>query len=199
MERGTRTVLTERFREALVYATDKHDGQTVKTTGAPYILHPMQVAGIALEYGADEEQAIAALLHDVLEDTPTTYEEIQARFGTRVADIVRACSDTEDHEEKGPWKERKQDYLDLLAAKDADVALVSCADKLHNARRIVADLRACGDDCAKKDAFWDHFRGKRDGSLWYYAELARILGGLGVPVALHAELEVAVEMMKELA
>ena len=135
-------MLTARFREALVYAAEKHDGQTVKTTGAPYILHPMQVAGIALEYGADEEQAIAALLHDVLEDTPTTYDEIEKAFGTRVADIVRACSDTEDHEEKGPWKQRKQAYLELLAQKDADTALVSCADKLHNARRIVADLRA---------------------------------------------------------
>lgn len=196
MEHRERTVLTARFQEALAYASQKHDGQTVKTTSAPYILHPLQVAGIALEYGADEEQAIAALLHDVLEDTPTPYEEIAERFGTRVADIVRACSDTEDHEEKGPWKERKQDYLDLLATKDGDTALVSCADKLHNARRIVADLRACGDDRAAKDAFWNHFRGKRDGSLWYYTSLLETLRTLEVPEGLLAELAVAVEAME---
>ncbi|MDF1702444.1 MAG: HD domain-containing protein [Planctomycetota bacterium] len=190
--------LSERFEDALVYATQQHAGQTVKTTGAPYILHPMQVAGIALEYGADEEQAIAALLHDVLEDTTTTYEEIEARFGERVAVIVRDCSDTEDHQEKGPWQERKEAYLERLAKKDADTALVSCADKLHNSRRIVADLRACEDDAAKT-AFWNHFRGKCDGSLWYYRALLQTLGGLGVPAGLLGELAHAVEQMEALA
>ena len=199
MERGQRTVLTARFRDALVYATEKHDGQIVKTTGAPYILHPLQVAGIALEHGADETQAIAALLHDVLEDTPTTYEELAEEFGTRVADIVRSLSDTEDHEEKGPWRERKEDYLALLAGKDADTALVSCADKVHNARRIVADLRACGDDRAAKDAFWNHFRGRRDGSLWYYRALLDTLATLEVPPRLLDELRVAVDAMEVLA
>ena len=191
--------LSAAFEKALVYATRKHDGQTVKTTGAPYILHPLQVAGIALEHGADETQAVAALLHDVLEDTPTTYEELEAEFGTRVADIVRALSDTEDHEEKGPWRERKQDYLELLATKDADTALVSCADKVHNARRIVSDLRACGEDAKAKEAFWNHFRGRRDGSLWYYRALLDTLAGLGVPPRLLAELRVAVEAMEALA
>lgn len=191
--------LADAFEKALLYATRKHDGQTVKTTGTPYILHPLQVAGIALEYGADETQAVAALLHDVLEDTPTTYEEIETEFGSRVADIVRALSDTEDHEEKGPWRGRKEDYLALLATKDADTALVSCADKVHNARRIVADLRACEGDPAAKEAFWGHFRGGRDGSLWYYRALLETLATLDVPPRLLTELRVAVETMEDLA
>jgi (p)ppGpp synthase/HD superfamily hydrolase len=181
------------FESALVYAKEKHDGQWRKGSGIPYISHPMQVAGIALEYGADEEQAAAALLHDVIEDTPTTYEDIREAFNERVAEIVRACSDAEDHESKAEWRDRKETYLERLKTKGADVALVSCSDKLHNARSIVADLRTEG------PAFFERFTGKRDGTLWYYRSLVEVFGTLEVPAGLLAELDLAVMAMEELA
>ncbi|MGE0191569.1 MAG: HD domain-containing protein [Planctomycetota bacterium] len=174
--------LSHRFRDALALAVEAHAGQVRKGSETPYVGHPLQVCGIALEHGADEEQAIAALLHDVLEDTDATYEDVQARFGTRVADIVRGCSDSEEPDAKGPWRERKERYLAHLAEVGPDIALVSCSDKLHNARSILTDLRTHG------NALWDRFTGKQDGSLWYYDQLVAVFARLPVPAALRAEL-----------
>jgi (p)ppGpp synthase/HD superfamily hydrolase len=176
------TRLGQLFRTALLFAVDAHAGQTRKATDAPYVCHPLQVAGIALEHGADEEQAAAALLHDVLEDTAFTYEDVEARVSRRVADIVRACSDSEDPQAKEPWRERKERYLASLRDASPEVALVAAADKLHNARSIVTDLYALG------PAAFERFKGRRDGTLWYYGELRDLFGHRDVPAPLRDEL-----------
>lgn len=184
------TALTERFEEALAFATRAHRGQERKGSGTPYVAHVLQVAGIALEHGADEDQAIAALLHDVIEDTAFTRDDIAAQFGERVADIVEHCSDADGPEARPPWRARKESYLAHLRSADADTALVSCADKLHNARSIVTDLLASG------PTVWERFKGRRDGSLWYYGALVSIFRDLDVPAALACELERTVERME---
>ncbi len=158
--------LTARFDRALLFATRKHAGQTRKGTPTPYISHLMSVAGLVLEAGGDEDLAIAALLHDVVEDCggAPMLKEIRRRFGDRVAHVVAGCTDT-DATPKPPWRQRKEDYLKHLRTADADVRLVSAADKLHNARTILTDYRECG------EAVWERFQGKRDGTLWYYRAL----------------------------
>ncbi len=191
---STKTTLGPLFEQAVVHGARAHAPHRRKGTGTPYFAHPLQVAGIALEHGADEEQAAAALLHDVIEDTAISHAELAETFGERVADIVRDCSDTEDHEDKGDWRERKERYLAHLRQAGPDVALVSCSDKLHNARSIVMDLRTHG------PSFLDNtFTGKREGTLWYYGELVEIFAALDVPEALCRELRITVSAMKDLA
>ncbi len=158
--------LTERFDNALGLASSLHRNQRRKGTDIPYVSHLLAVAAIALEMGADEDQAIAALLHDAVEDQggPDTLKEIERRFGKRVAAIVDGCSDA-DTFLKPPWKARKLSYLDGMVEKHHDTLVVSLADKIHNARAILHDLEIHG------EAVWARFRGGRDGSLWYYSEL----------------------------
>jgi len=158
--------LTRRFEQALLFATRKHAGQTRKGTPTPYISHLLSVAGLVLEAGGDEDLAIAALLHDVVEDCggAPMLKEIRRRFGKRVAHVVEGCTDT-DLTPKPPWRQRKEDYLKHLRTANADVRLVSAADKLHNARTILTDYREGG------EAVWERFQGKRDGTLWYYRAL----------------------------
>ena len=160
------TPLGARFERALLFATRKHAGQHRKGTTVPYIAHLLSVAGLVLEAGGDEDLAIAALLHDVVEDCggAPMLREICRRFGKRVADVVDGCTDT-DLDPKPPWRQRKEDYLKHLRTADADTRLVSAADKLHNVRSIVAAYREIG------DRVWERFHGKRDGTLWYYRTL----------------------------
>jgi GTP pyrophosphokinase len=191
MTKDGKTSLGELFQRALVYGAKAHEGHARKGSGVPYYSHPLQVAGIALEHGADEEQAVAALLHDVIEDTPTTHADLARTFGMRVADIVRALSDTEDHEAKAPWRQRKVEYLAHLSTVGPDVALVSCADKLHNARSILMDLRAHGPDFMERT-----FSGKREGTLWYYRALVDTFADLDVPATLQRELRIVVEELE---
>ena len=162
----TVTTLGPRFERALLFATRKHAGQTRKATAVPYIAHLLSVAGLVLEAGGDEDLAIAALLHDVVEDCggAPMLQEVRRRFGKRVANVVDGCTDT-DLDPKPPWRQRKENYLKHLQTADADVRLVSVADKLHNARSILADYREIG------EPVWDRFQGKRDGTLWYYRAL----------------------------
>src|SRR5688572_687764 len=164
---------TDRFASAMVYAYQVHSGQRRKGTGIPYIAHILGVTAIALEYGADEDQAIAALLHDAAEDGggEATLAEIRARFGDAVADIVLGCSDSlvEDPEDKLPWQERKENYLAHLENASLGVCFVSAADKLHNVRSIIRDYHEHGDD------IWNRFQGRRDGTLWYYETVADTL------------------------
>jgi len=164
---------TDRFAAAMAYAYQVHQGQRRKGTGIPYIAHILGVAALALEYGADEEEAIAALLHDAAEDGggEATLAEIRARFGDTVGDIVLGCSDSlvEDPEDKLPWQERKENYLAHLEHASQSVCLVSAADKLHNVRSIIRDYHEHG------DAIWDRFQGRRDGTLWYYETVADML------------------------
>jgi (p)ppGpp synthase/HD superfamily hydrolase len=166
------TDLTHRFEDAVVFANRAHRHQRRKGTTIPYVAHLLGVASIALEIGADEDQAIAALLHDAVEDQGglPMLEEIRARFGDRVADIVAACTDGEPDAETGekpPWRDRKEAYIAGMAHKSADALLVSLADKTHNARAILDDLIVHG------EPLWDRFTAGRDGSLWYYDALAR--------------------------
>ena len=165
---------TARFESAMAYAHQVHQGQRRKGTGIPYIAHILGVAAIAMEYGADEDEAIGALLHDAAEDGggEATLAEIRARFGDAVAEIVLGCSDSlvEDPEDKLPWMERKENYLaHLQTTANRSVCLVSAADKLHNVRSIIRDYREHGDDV------WQRFQGRRDGTLWYYETVADML------------------------
>ena len=162
------TDLTGRFQSALVFAAELHRHQRRKGTDIPYVSHLLGVASIALEIGADEDQAIAALLHDAVEDQggAPCLAEIRSRFGDRVAGMVSDCTDA-DTVPKPPWRERKEAYIASLAHKPKDSLLVSLADKTHNARAILDDLVVHG------PALWERFTGGREGSLWYYDQLAR--------------------------
>lgn len=162
--------LGARFNEAFLFAAEKHASQTRKRTDVPYISHLMSVASLVLEAGGGEDEGVAALLHDVVEDCGgyPVLEEIRQRFGDRVATIVEGCTDAYTIP-KPPWKQRKLDYLEVLRRADEDVRLVSAADKLHNVRSILADYRREG------DSVWERFSGRRDGTLWYYRAVLDVL------------------------
>ena len=159
-------ILSNRFSEALTYAAELHATQIRKGSGVPYIAHLLGTASIALEYGANEDEAIAALLHDAIEDQggPTTREAIRQRFGDTVTAIVDGCTDS-DATPKPPWRDRKQAYIDRIPTACHSVRLVSAADKLYNVRSILKDSRQVG------DSVWERFKGGKDGSLWYYRSL----------------------------
>lgn len=160
-------ILTERFKEALVWATDLHANQRRKGSGIPYVAHLLGVTSLVLEYGGSEDEAIAALLHDAVEDQggKQTRQLIAKKFGEEVAQIVDGCTDA-DTNPKPPWKERKEAYLAHLASASPSVLLVSACDKLYNLRTILADYRRI------QDEIWERFKGgKKDGSLWYYQAL----------------------------
>jgi (p)ppGpp synthase/HD superfamily hydrolase len=157
---------SDRLIDALGVAARLHAMQRRKGSEIPYLGHLLGTCSIALDYGADEDEAIAALLHDAIEDVQPTADAraAVAEFGERVLRIVEGCTDSDQHP-KPPWHARKEAYVEHLGDADASVLLVSSADKLHNARSVVADLRRHG------DATWDRFTGGRDGSLWYYRAL----------------------------
>jgi GTP pyrophosphokinase len=156
----------DRLAEAAAFALTIHADQIRKGSEIPYISHLLGVASLVLEHGGDEDHAIAGLLHDAIEDQGAHQEPIiRERFGARVADIVLGCTDA-DTLPKPPWRARKERYLAHLAHASPDVLLVSCADKLHNARAIGTDLRTHG------DAVFDRFTAGKAGTLWYYSALA---------------------------
>jgi (p)ppGpp synthase/HD superfamily hydrolase len=158
--------LGPRFLRAFSLAAAKHAGQARKASTLPYISHLMGVTSIVLEFGGDEDLAIAALLHDVVEDCggAPMLKEVKRRFGLRVAKIVEGCTDS-DTFPKPPWRERKETYLEHLKTADAETRFVSAADKLHNVRSILSDYREVG------ESVWARFAGGRDGTLWYYRTL----------------------------
>jgi (p)ppGpp synthase/HD superfamily hydrolase len=166
--------LSPRFEAALVMATQLHAGQTRKGTEEqkrngteiPYISHLLSVSSLVIEHGGTEDQAIAGLLHDAVEDQGgiKTLERIRDHFGSGVADIVDHCTDAYE-EPKPEWRSRKEKYIAEIANMPLEAKLVSCADKLHNARAILSDLREVGND------LWSRFTGQKDGTLWYYRSL----------------------------
>jgi (p)ppGpp synthase/HD superfamily hydrolase len=160
------STFSDRFDRALAYAAVIHAGQVRKTNNVPYIAHLLGVASIALEYGADEDDAIAALLHDAGEDAggEGRIADIQVRFGDKVAKIVEGCTDSLTIP-KPEWRERKEKYIAHLESADAPTILVSAADKLYNTRAILRDLRREG------DGVFGRFKGKKEGTLWYYRAL----------------------------
>lgn len=161
--------LTARLVEAVGYALEVHGGHVRKGTPIPYLSHLLAVAALVLESGGDEDEAVAALLHDAVEDgggNPRA-EDILGRFGPRVARIVLACSDSDvvDPSQKRPWRERKENYLAQLPHKEPDELRVSLADKVHNTRTILLDLDSGNPP-------WDRFNAPPKDQLWYYRSLA---------------------------
>lgn len=162
-----RPPLGESFERALVFAVNAHRHQIRKGSGIPYVGHLLGVCSLVIEDGGSEEEAIAALLHDAVEDQggEPMLAEIRMQFGDSVSDIVLACSDTTE-ERKPPWRTRKERYLAHLEDQSQSVLRVSLADKLFNARAILRDYLEVG------DVVWSRFRAGRDAQLWYYRALA---------------------------
>jgi (p)ppGpp synthase/HD superfamily hydrolase len=183
-------MLTNRFDTALAYTSEAHREQVRKGSNIPYVSHLLGVASIALEFGADEDQAIAALLHDSVEDQGglERLADIRSRFGNRVAGIVMDCTDAVETP-KPEWQTRKERYLASLAGKSRDSLLVSLADKTHNAEAIANDREQVG------EAIWDRFTGGKHGSIWYYRSLAETFSATFPNYALR--LQKAVDRMSE--
>jgi len=166
--------LTSRFEEAIGFAFRLHAKQFRKGSDISYVSHILGVAALVIEDGGDEDQAIAALLHDAVEDQGgiEMLNLIRSKYGTRVAEIVDGCTDAYTIP-KPPWKQRKVRYLDHLKEAGIDVLRVSLADKLHNAHSLLKDLDWIGEEV------WSRFNGGRDGTLWYYGELIGIFQDSG--------------------
>lgn len=183
------------FDAALRLAHDLHRHDVRKGTGKPYISHLLGVCSLVVDYGGDEEMAIAALLHDAVEDHGghPMLEKIRRQFGDRVAHIVDGCTDSYvlDATQKEPWGQRKREYLARIPNEDAEVRFVSAADKLYNARAIVRDLRRDG------IAALDRFNGGRKDTVWYYDELVKAFRAAGTD-ELVEELALSVNEMKRL-
>lgn len=190
---------SDRFGRALRLARTLHAGQTRKGTEIPYVSHLLAVAALVLEHGGDEDAAIAAALHDAVEDQggARTRERIRRRFGARVASIVDGCTDGEPGPGRrgaGDWRERKERYVAHLRTAPRAVLLVSAADKLHNARAVLDDYRRHG------EALWSRFNGGRAGTLWYYRSLVGALRrNRRSPAGLVAELARVVQELDRLA
>lgn len=185
--------LGPRFLRAFLFAAEKHSGQTRKASTIPYVAHLAGVASLVLEAGGDEDLAIAALLHDVVEDCggAPMLKEVRRRFGQRVAKVVDGCTDADVYP-KPPWRERKESYIRHLQGADQDTRLVSAADKLNNVRSIVSDYRIIG------ESVWSRFNGGRDGTLWYYRTLLDIFLR-HEPNRITRDLDLAVRELESLA
>jgi (p)ppGpp synthase/HD superfamily hydrolase len=169
-------VLTNRFVEALGYAAELHLQQRRKGKGQPYVGHLLGVAAIVIQHGGGEDEVIAALLHDAVEDQGglPRLDEIREKFGERIARIVDGCTDSyEVSGEKREWGERKRAYIEKVAGAPEDIRLVSAADKLANAREVLADFRVEG------DAVFNRFQGRKQGTLWYYRALVNVFRKAG--------------------
>lgn len=164
--------LSPQFEKALIYATRIHGGQLRKKTRIPYIAHILGVTAIAMEYGADETEAIGALLHDAVEDCggAKRLRDIERKFGKEVARIVEGCTDT-DQTPKPPWLERKKAYVAHVRHAPMPTKLVSASDKLHNVRAILMSYRKEG------EKLWPRFNGGKQGALWYYRALVNAFSG----------------------
>lgn len=186
-------LLTDRFLAAFSKTFTLHREQLRKSSQTPYIAHLMSVSALVMENGGNEDQAIAALLHDAVEDAGglDTLAEIRAEFGDTVADLVDGCTDSYT-QPKGAWKPRKAAYLEKLRQASPDVILISLADKVHNARSILRDLKLSG------IGTWDKFKGKKTGTLWYYRSLVEIFDNSLYP-ALTEELRQVVDEIQSLA
>lgn len=166
--------LTPRYDEALLFVAAQHRGQLRKGSRVPYLSHLMSVSALVLEHGGSQDAAIAGLLHDAIEDAPEgqgplVLAEIEQRFGLAVAAVVRSCSDGLDEAgtRSGSWSDRKLPYIETLGHKTPEAALVTAADKSHNARCITDDVRAYGQD------FWSVFNACRHQLAWYYESVRK--------------------------
>ena len=156
-----------KIHKAIEFATKSHDGQVRKGTDTPYIVHPFEVALILIQYGVDEDVICAGLLHDVVEDTSVTLEEIQQLFGDRVAYFVGKRTEKKEKS----WEERKQNtILQIKELSNKEELLLLCADKLSNLRSIKADL-----ENLEEEKFWVRFSRGKESQKWYYGELLKEL------------------------
>lgn len=197
------TALTERFSRAVDYSRVAHATQVRKGSSIPYLYHLLGVANLVIEFGGSEDQAIAGLLHDTIEDCGAEHETtIRAQFGDAVANIVMDCTDgtaegkashTDAEAKRRDWIKRKLGYLAHLRQAPDATLLVSACDKLHNARAIVQDL----EDPETGIHVFERFTGGRDGTLGYYQALAEIFSARGVKAA--RVLDSTVDWMHELA
>jgi GTP pyrophosphokinase len=186
-------LLSSRFTLALVYATELHQEQERKVSGAPYVAHLLRVAGIVLEYGGTEDDAIAALLHDAVEDQGgmPILDEIRRRFGETVAETVLGCSDAQAIP-KPPWQQRKQAHVEHVRVASPAVRIIVAADKLDNARSLLREYRVRG------ESLWNFFHGGRSGTLWYYDAMLAALKESGI-TPLVEELERTLAEMRRIA
>jgi (p)ppGpp synthase/HD superfamily hydrolase len=185
--------LTQAFEDAFIYANRLHAAQARKGSDIPYVTHLMSVAALVLEFGGSQEQAIAALLHDCIEDQghgnpERLRNEIRLRFGQEVLDIVEDCTDT-DQDPKPAWPIRKQAYIDRLSREDGPALLVAIADKLHNARCMLVDYRTCGDTLRSR------FNAPRERQVWYLESVADAVEGRA-PVELLRELRQIIDELR---
>ena len=172
---------------ALRFADDAHSGQFRKGSRVPYLIHPLNVARILLDHGCSDELAVAALLHDTVEDTPVTVQEIQTIFGDNVARLVEFATEPDG---LWSWEKRKEHTLGILASCETPALLLSVADKLDNILSIRHDLERCGEKA------WDQFKRPRTKQRWYYESLSRIFDarlvdspGVELAAKFHAEVE----------
>ncbi len=185
--------LTSRFETALGFAFQLHKNQYRKGSHIPYISHLLAVTAIVIENGGSENQAIAALLHDAVEDQGgyDTLKIIEDLFGNEVAEIVEGCTDAFT-DPKPMWKGRKTAYLKKLEQSPDSILLVSLADKIHNACSILRDLHS------KEENIWEKFNGGKEGTLWYYQSLVKIFNTSPFPY-LTAELSRVVKKIEKLS
>ncbi|MCB6182977.1 HD domain-containing protein [Leeia sp. TBRC 13508] len=165
-------MLTPRFSAAVSFAVTAHGDQCRKGGNIPYVSHLLAVAGLVLEHGGSEDEAIAGLLHDVLEDVGEELAtDIEAQFGTAVLEIVSACSDSIEGLDRGAasWRQRKELYLTNLPNKSPSALLVTACDKLHNARSLLSDFYQIG------FSVFDRFNAGMDATLWYQQSIASAL------------------------
>jgi (p)ppGpp synthase/HD superfamily hydrolase len=164
-------MITKRFTRAVEYALAAHLGDVRKGTTIPYISHLVQVAGLVLEFGGTEEEAIGGLLHDTAEDAggEAALADIREAFGPNVERIVRENSDsiTDSKADKAPWRERKERYIAAISHKSESALLVSVCDKIHNVRSLITDTQNLG------PSHWNRFNASREDSLWYYQSLVK--------------------------
>jgi (p)ppGpp synthase/HD superfamily hydrolase len=187
--------LSRKFFKAMKYATEAHKKQVRKSTNIAYISHPFGVAALVLESGGDESQAIGALLHDVAQDCggEPRLRDIYKKFGSRIGDIVRGCTDSlaQEVKERAPWKERKLKHIADLAYASEDVLLVSAADKVHNARAIATDLESVGPEV------WKRFDASGAEILWFYTASLKALEDRKVTPTLLKPLFIAISVMEK--
>lgn len=155
------------FSKAIEVATVAHEEQRRKGNGTPYITHPVTVSMLLLQAGCSQNAVVAGLLHDTLEDTELSYEDIKREFGPQVANLVEEC--TESDKSKS-WEERKQHTIKRSQSISVEACMIMCADKLHNIRSTVQEFQISG------DVVWDRFNRGKTKQEWYYRSLVESLG-----------------------
>ncbi|NQT45887.1 MAG: HD domain-containing protein [Candidatus Omnitrophica bacterium] len=179
----------EKIIEAVEFATKAHMKQVRKGTDLPYILHPIGVGKILIQNKCPEECIIAGILHDVLEDTSVTFEELSGKFGERVADIVKGASEPDKSDS---WENRKKHTIEFLKTASDEIRMVSCADKLDNIRSILNDYNKEG------EKLWGRFRRGKEEQLWYYSSLVESFRAKRYEYAMFKDFEYLVGLLKDL-